>query len=162
MSTPFAYPNTDRTTLVASHIIALLKANQNGFSLPVRDVIYGKHGMVPNSPTIVVMAGVKDRTLRGVASPGGRTNNEMNVLIDVMAADVLGGEAAGRLALDTLAEDVEHYLHSYPNMDGLIIHGYVRRSDPGELFINNSAWRNVRMTFVGTSLTYLSPPAAPA
>lgn len=161
MSTPFAYPNTDRTTLVAQHIIALIEANKNEFTPQVVDVIYGKHGMLPNSPTVVVMSGVKDRTLRGVAAPGGRTTNEMNVLIDVMAADVLNGESVGRLAVDTLAEDIEHYLHTYPNMDGLIIHGYVRRSDPGETFINGSSWRTVRLTFVGTSLTYLSPPAAP-
>ncbi len=161
MTGPFAYPNTDRTTFVAQHIISLLEANKNEFATPIVDVLYGKHGMIPNSPTVVVMSGVKDRTLRGVASPGGRTNNEMNVLIDVMGADVLAGESVGRLAIDTLAEDIEHYLHTYPNMAGLIIHGYVRRSDPGELFINNSSWRTVRLTFVGTSLTYLSPPAAP-
>ena len=162
MTMPFAYPNTDRTTLLASHIIDLLQAQKSEFATPVIDVLYGKHGMIPNSPTIVVMSGVTDRTLRGVAAPGGRTSNELNVLIDVMGADVLAGESAGRLAIDTLAEDVEHYLHSFPNMDGLVIHGYVRRKDPGELFINNSSWRTVRMTYVGTSLTYLSPPAAPA
>ena len=161
MTNPFAYPNTDRTTLLAQHIVSLLESNKNTFDFPILDVLYGKHGMVPQSPTVVVMSGVKDRALRGVAAPGGRTNNEMNVLIDVMAADVLEGEEVGRLKVDTLAEDIEHLLHTYPNMDGLIIHGYVQRSDPGELFINKSSWRTVRLTFVGISLTYLSPPAAP-
>jgi len=158
---PFAYPNTDRGTTLAIHIKDLIDANKGEFDTPIQDVFYGKHTMTPRSPTVVVMSGIMDRTLQGVASPGGRTRNEISVLVDVMGADVLSGEQASRLAVDKLAEDVEKLLHTYPNMDGLIIHGYVRRRDPGEIPINGSMWRAVRLTYVGTSLTYLSPPAAP-
>lgn len=159
MSMPFAYPNTDRSTTLATHIKNLIMANKG--ELGIEAVYYGKHIMNPKSPTVVVMSGTMDRTLRGVANPGGRTGNEITVLIDVMAADVLNGEEASRLAVDTLAEDVEKLLHTYPNMEGLVIHGFVRRRDPGEVFISGSTWRAVRLTYVGTSLTYLSPPAAP-
>lgn len=159
MTLPFAYPNTDRSTTLAVHIKDLITANKG--ELGIEEVYYGKHTMNPKSPTVVVMSGVMDRTLQGVASPGGRTRNEITVLVDVMAADVLSGEQASRLAVDTIAEDVEKLLHTYPNMDGLVIHGFVRRRDPGEVFISGSTWRAVRLTYVGTSLTYLSPPAAP-
>jgi len=158
---PFAYPNTDRSTTLAMHIKDLIEANKGEFELAIQDVYYGKHTMNPRSPTVVVMSGVADRTLQGVASPGGRTKNEISILVDVMAADVLSGEQASRLAVDALAEDVEKFLHTYPNMDGLVIHGFVRRRDPGEVIISGSTWRAVRLTYVGTSLTYLSPPAAP-
>lgn len=159
MSMPFAHPNTDRSTTLATHIRDLI-ITQKG-ELGIEDVYYGKHTMRPRSPTVVVMSGMMDRTLQGVANPGGRTRNELTVLIDVMAADVLDGEEASRLAIDRRAEDVEKLLHTYPNMDGLIIHGFVRRRDPGEVIISGSLWRAVRLTYVGTSLTYLSPPAAP-
>lgn len=158
---PFAFPNTDRCTVLASYIKALIIANKALMSTPIEDVFYGKHTMNPRSPTVVVTSGIKDRVLQGVASPGGRTKNELNIIIDVMAADVLNGEEAARLALDTLAEGVEILLHTDPNMGGLVIHGYTRRSDPGEVFINGSMWRSVRLTYVGTTITYLSPPAAP-
>lgn len=160
MSTPFAYPNTDRTTVLAKDIIALYKANQEEYG--VKDVFYGKHNMTPRSPTVVVMSGVTVRTLRGVAGPGGRVRNELNITIDVMAADALSAEEDGRMAVDTLAEDLEKLLYLDVTRNGLVIHGYVQRKDPGELFINNSQWRAVRMTYVGMSETYLSPPAAPA
>lgn len=161
MSSPFAHPNTDRSTTLATHIKDLIETNKGTFTTPIEEVYYGKHTMTPKSPTVVVMSGMMDRSLQGVASPGGRTRNEITVLVDVMAADVLSGEQASRLAVDELAEDVEKLLHTYPNMDGLIIHGFVRRRDPGEVVISGSTWRAVRLTYVGTSLTYLSPPAAP-
>lgn len=156
---PFASPNTDRSTTLATYIKDLIIANKVG--LGIVDVFYGRHNVAPNSPTVVVATGILDRELRGVAAPGGRTSNELNILIDVMAADVLNGEEVSRLAVETLAENVEKLLHTSPQMGGLIIHGYVRRRNPGEVFINSSMWRVVRLTFVGTSLTYLSPPAAP-
>lgn len=161
MTLPFAYPNTDRGTALAVHIMGLIEANKGEFETPIQDVYYGKHTMNPRSPTVVVMSGITDRTLQGVASPGGRTRNEITVLVDVMGADVLSGEQVSRLAVDKLAEDVEKLLHTYPNMDGLIIHGFVHRRDPGDIPINGSMWRAVRLTYVGTSLTYLSPPQAP-
>lgn len=157
---PFANPNTDRTTTLALDIKQLYLDNQNAYG--VQDVFYGKHKMVPRSPTVVVMSGIAIRTLRGGAAPGGRMRNELNILIDVMAADVLDGEEASRLAIDKLAEDLEKLLYLDVTRNGLVIHGYVQRKDPGELFINNSSWRTVRMTYVGISETYLSPPAAPA
>lgn len=158
---PFAYPNTDRCTTLAQYIIDLLEANKTGFDLPIEQVFYGMHNMLPKSPCVVVMSGIGDFTLQGVAAPGGRKKNELNILVDVLGADVLTGEATGRLAIDKLAEDVQRFLEASPNMGGLIIHGYVHRRDPGQMFINNSSWRQVRLTFVGESRTYLSPPAAP-
>lgn len=160
MSMPFANPNTDRTTTLALNIKQLYLDNQLTYG--VQDVFYGRHTMAPRSPTVVVMSSITTRALRGVAGPGGRVRNELNVLIDVMAADVLGGEEASRLAIDKLAEDLEKLLYLDVTRSGLVIHGYVQRKDPGELFINNSSWRTVRMTYVGMSETYLSPPAAPA
>lgn len=156
----FANPNTDRSTLIALDIRDLYIANKAVLGL--EDVFYGKHTMAPRSPTVAIMSGLVLRTLKGVAGPGGRVRNEINVFIDVMASDVLNGEQDGRLAVDTLAEDLEKLLYLDTTRSGFVIHGFVQRKDPGEVFINNSVWRMNRLTYVGISETYLSPPAAPA
>lgn len=156
----YANLNTDRTTVLALDIKQLYLDNKVAYGLG--DIFYGKHIMIPQSPTVVVMSGITVRTLQGVAGPGGKVKNELNIIIDVMADDVLGGEEAGRLAVDTLAEDLEKLLYLDVTRNGLVIHGFVQRKDPGEITINNSTWRTVRMTYVGESRTYLSPPAAPA
>lgn len=159
MSSPFAAPNTDRTTVLAMGLRDLIITNKG--ELGIQDVYYGNHVMTPRSPTVVLRPGRKTRTLRGVASPGGRTENELIVLVDVMAADVLSSEEDSRFALDTLAENVEKLLYVDPTIGGLVIHGFVTTWDPGEIFINNSKWRTVRMTYNAKTITYLSPPAAP-
>lgn len=159
MSTPFAAPNTDRTTVLCIAIRDLIIANKG--ELGVVDVFYGKHTMVPNSPTVVIKPGRKSRELRGVAAPGGRTQNQLMVLIDVMAADVISSEEQARLDIDTLAENVEKLLHVDTTIGGYVIHGFVENWDPGEIFIDKSQWRMVRMTYLAKTITYLSPPAAP-
>lgn len=161
MTTPFASPNTDRTTTLAIAIRDLIKVGGINLGIKPNNVRYGNHLMNPESPTVVIRPGRKRRTLRGVANPGGRTENQIYVLIDVMSADVLPGEEEARIAIDTLAEDVEKLLYVDVTIGGLVIHGFVEDMDPGEILINNSRWRTVRMFYVGKSLTYLSPPAAP-
>jgi len=108
MSTPFAAPNTDRTTVLCIAIRDLIIANKN--ELGVVDVFYGNHTMVPNSPSVVVKPGRKSRALNGVAAPGGRTKNQLMALIDVLSAEVLSGEEEARLAIDTIAENIEKLL----------------------------------------------------
>jgi hypothetical protein len=160
MSMPFAAPNTDRTTVLALGVKDIIVASKG--ELEIQDVFYGNHTMTPRSPTVVIRPGRKQRALRGVAAPGGRTENELTLLIDVMSADVLSSEEDSRLALDQLAENVEKLLYVDVTIGGLVIHGFVTDWDPGEIFINNSKWRTVRMTYRAKTITYLSPPAAPA
>lgn len=155
----FATPNTDRTTVVASGIKEVILANAD--ELGIQDVFYGNHNMTPRSPSVIIRPGRKRRTLRGVAFPGGRTENQLVVLIDVMTANVIAGEEVARLELDELAENVEKLLYVDVTLGGLVIHGFVTDWDPGETYISNSMWRTVRMTYEAKTITYLSPPAAP-
>jgi hypothetical protein len=157
--TSFAAPNTDRTTVVAVALRDLIRANKG--DLGIEEAYYGNHAMVPKSPTVVLRPGRKTRALKGVSFPGGRTENQLVVLVDVMSAEVLNSEEESRLALDTLAENVEKLFYVDVTLGGLVIHGFVDDWDPGEIFINRSKWRTVRMTYTAKTLTYLSPPAAP-
>jgi hypothetical protein len=148
--------NTDKTSVLADYVYNLLTSER--YELGLEQVLYGKHNMVPKNNTVRVIPGRKTRVLKGVSAPGGRVENILVVLIDVMTSDPLIGESEGRLMTDQLADTVEHFLHQDTTMGGLIIHGFVDTWDPGEEFINNSMFRVVRLTFTGQSRTYLSAP----
>jgi hypothetical protein len=145
--------HTPLTTVLAKAIQEELDNAKQ--SLGVVDVLFGNQNMIPHSPTIVVMSGRKRRELVGVASPGGRVENILTVLIDIHSSKV-GSEADERLALEQLAELVEIEIHKDVTVGGRIIHGFVQDWDPGEAFIGDSMFRTVRLTFVGITRTYLS------
>ena len=146
---------TDNSTVLAQAIMAKIVANQQ--TLKVRDVLYGEQIMIPRSPTVVVLLGTKTRILAGVSAPGGRTENDMTVLIDIHSMKV-GDEATERLAMDQLAESVEKLLHADTQMGGLLIHGFVTEYIPGETVLQNGEFRTVRLTYIGRSKTYLTVP----
>ncbi len=146
-------PHTDNVTVVAVALYNLINANKG--SLGINIVLFGNQNMIPSSPAVVVNPGTKRRDLAGVSAPGGRVMNEMSVFIDVHSSKV-GDEFAERLAVDQLAEAVEVKIHSDVTLGGILIHGFVNEWDPGETFIQGSAFRTVRMTFIGKTKTYLS------
>lgn len=146
--------HTDLGTVVSKAIFDLIKNNVG--SLGLRDVLFGNQTMIPLSPTVVVITGPKHRELSGASAPGGRTMNSMTVYIDVHTSKV-GDEATERMAVDKLAEAVETLLHADVTLGGILIHGFVNDWDPGETgLISGSQFRTVRMTYIGTTKTYLS------
>lgn len=146
--------HTALTSVLAEAIFD--KINDNKSTLGIRAVYYGNHNMVPDSPAAVVIPGRKNRSLAGVSAPGGRTMNELNVVVDILTQNVKDGESLARLEIDQLAESVETLLHQDTTMGGIIIHGYVTTWDPGVQFINSSQFRVVRMSYLGITKTYLS------
>lgn len=155
-------PHTDDDTVVAKAIEALLNANK--VELQIEDVLYGNHTMIPRNSAAVVQAAGHRRALDGVSAPGGRTRNELMVTIQLHWSKV-GDEATERYACDLRGKALEDKIHEDTTLGGIIIHGYVIDTDRGDTQLgtvaNNSMFRTVQMTFVGTTKTYLSPPAAP-
>lgn len=145
--------HTDSTSVLAKAIKD--KISTVSGSLGIAEVLYGNHTMVPKSPTVVVMTGTKRRTLAGVSFPGGRTENELSVFIDVHSAAV-GDEENERIALEELANNVEAELHKDVTMGGIIIHGFVAEQDHGNSTLSGE-FRTVRLTYIGKTRTYLSP-----
>lgn len=145
--------HTDSPTVLALAIKNKI-ANVAG-NLGIQHVLYGIQTMIPSTPAVVVFAQGKTRTLAGVSAPGGRTENEMTIIIDVHSAAV-GDEAAERQALEELANNIEAELHKDTTMGGIIIHGFVTAWDNGAAQLSGE-FRTVRMTYVGRTKTYLSP-----
>lgn len=152
-------PHVDQDEVVAEAIFTLIEDNQD--ELQLEDVLYGNHTMIPRNSAAIVQALGKDRTLAGVAAPGGRTMNNLRVMIELHWSKV-GDEATERRACDARGTALERKIHVDTTLGGIIIHGFVSQVDRGESqMFNGSMFRTVRMLYVGTTKTYLSPPAAP-
>lgn len=151
--------HTDDDTLVAKAIQTLLEGNK--LTLLLEDVLYGNHTLIPRNSAAVVMPMGKRRQLAGVSAPGGRTQNDLVVNIQLHWSRV-GDEETERKACDDRGTAVERLIHTDPTFGGLIIHGFIGEVDRGDTMINNSMFRSVFMVFTGVTKTYLSPPAAPS
>ncbi len=145
--------HTDRCTVLSQYMFNLIDAAKT--SLNVDNVLYGDHEKIPSGITVVVYCADKERTLDGVAMPGGRVMNDMRVMVTVYN-NRTQDEATGRLEVDQISEAVEHELHQDTTMGGLIFHGFVTRWDPGYKIKSGSLFRATQMTFVGRSKTNLT------
>jgi hypothetical protein len=145
--------HTDDDTVLATAIRDLI--NLNKADLGVSIVLYGNHIMVQSSPAVVVKAAGKDRTLIGVQGPGGRTDNGLNIVVEVHISEV-GDEETERRKVDSLATSIEHLLHSDTTIGGIIIHGFVTSATRGDTLISGSMFRSVIMTFAGRTRTLIS------
>lgn len=145
--------HTDRSTELAIAIRDKIAANRTLLGLDYDSfVAYGDHNNIPGGRAITVASGTKTRELAGVAGPGGRTLNTMEVVISVYFS-VVEAEETARLAVDRMAEAVENLLHQDTSMGGLIIHGFVREWTPGVIYRETSMYRVVQLHFVGQTKT---------
>lgn len=151
--------HTDDDTEVALAIRDLLVTNK--VTLQLDDVLYGNHNLIPRASAAIVTAGGKTRQLAGVSAPGGRTENNLLIAVQLHWSRV-GDEETERIAADERGTALERLIHTDTTIGGLVIHGYITQVDRGDSIINNSMFRSVIMQFVGITRTYLSPPAAPS
>ncbi len=151
--------HTDNDTVVAEAITTLIEDNLA--LLQLNAVYYGNHNNIPVAAGAVVTPGGHRRTLAGVSGPGGRTENSLMVDVAIHYSKV-GDEATERRAVDALGYTLEKLLHVDTTLGGIVIHGFVQQTERGEtIMANNSMFRSVRLLYVATTKTYLSPPAAP-
>lgn len=146
--------HTNDDTLLATAIRNIIAANK--LSLGINDVLYGNQLMIPSASAVVVKASGKNQTLVGVQGPGGRTNNSLNIGIDIHRSKV-GDEETERRIIDDTATAIEHLLNADVTVGGIIIHGYITNVDRGETaFMNNSMFRSVVMMYIGTTRTLIA------
>lgn len=150
-------PHTDKSTVLALAIRDLIILNKESLGLEDTDFIgYGDHNSVTGAKAVTVMSGTKRRSLAGVAGPGGRSKNELEVIIQIFYAK-LENEEAARLAVDQLSEQTESLLHQDTTMGGIIIHGFVQNWIPGVIYRESSMYRVVQLIYVGQTKTNITP-----
>lgn len=148
--------HTDKSTVLALAIRNKIRDNKVAVGLDADSFVeYGDHNNVPGGKAVTIAAATKRRELAGVAGPGGRTMNNMEVLVTVYYQK-LEDEATARLAVDQIAENVEELLHSDTTMGDLIIHGFVTDWVPGIIYRETSMFRVVQLHFVGRTKTQVT------
>lgn len=144
---------THKSTVLAQALLQTIKDNKVTVGLDADSfVAYGDHNNVPGGKAVTVSAGTKNRELAGVAGPGGRTLNILEVVITVYYMKVEAEETA-RLTVDQIAENIEDLLHQDTKVGDIIIHGYVRQWVPGVIMRENSMFRVVQLHYVGQTKT---------
>ena len=138
---------TGHTTDVTWAIYKLLEDNKESFN--IRQVFDGDRIVIPETPVICVTAGDKRRELYAT---GRTTRVEFTVYVMIYHKRIQTVEKNDREAQE-LAEALEDFLHLFENstLDGLVIHGYVTRSEPGYANRSNSVMRTTRLTWEGES-----------
>lgn len=145
--------HTARSTTVAKAIETLLLSKK--LELGLDEVYYGDHNNIPVGKAVAVTPGNKRRELAGVAGPGGRSKNLIEIAILVYYSKV-EDEATARYAIDRLAEDIEEELHKDTTLGGIIIHGFVTDWLPGIIHKPNSMFRVVQMTYMAQTKTNIT------
>lgn len=145
--------HTHKSTVLAQAILQKIKDNKLAVGLDADSFVdYGDHNNITGGKAVTVQAGTKNRDLAGVAGPGGRTLNLLEVVVTAYYMKV-EGEATARLACDQLGENIEDLLHQDTTVGGLIIHGFVRQWVPGVIMRETSMFRVVQLHFVGQTKT---------
>ena len=138
---------------MAKAIVEILIEHKGELGLD--EIYYGDHNNIPVAKAIAVTPGTKRRELAGVAGPGGRGMNEMQIVL-FLYYSVVEDEATAREAVDTLAEDIEDILHEDTTLDGIIIHGFVNEWIPGVVHKATSMFRVVQMNYAARSKTNIT------
>lgn len=147
-------PHTDKATVLATAIKNLI--NTNKVVLGVDEVYYGDHNNIPVGTAVTVTAGATRRELAGVAGPGGRAMNYMNVVILILLS-IVQDEATARLRVDQLAENITTLLHADTTVGGILIHGFVEEITPGVIFNKEgSMFRVAQLDYTGKSKTNIT------
>lgn len=145
--------HTHKSTVLALAIRDKIRTNKVAVGLDSDSFVdYGDHNNITGGKAATVSAGTKNRELAGVAGPGGRTLNLIEVVVTVYYMKV-EDEATARLAVDQIAENIEDLLHEDTTMGGTIIHGFVRQWVPGIIMRETSQFRVVQLHFVGQTKT---------
>jgi hypothetical protein len=119
--------------------------------LGVVDVFYGDQRKIPRTPTVCVEPGGKDREYAGAPRAVMNTLELVILVYHMRIADV----QSVREEVDTIAEDVEAFLHNDKTVNGLAIDSLVTSMDSGYAVRANTLFRTTRLTFQMRSKTYL-------
>lgn len=144
---------THKSTVLAQALLQIIRDNKVEVGLDADSFVeYGDHNNITGGKAVTVQAGTKNRELAGVAGPGGRTLNILEVVITVYYLKV-EAEATARLAVDQIGENIEDLLHQDTRVGGIIIHGFVRQWVPGVIVRETSMFRVVQLHYVGQTKT---------
>lgn len=151
MTSPYSTYTADPST-VCQALIDKITGNKENFVIPVVDIFYGDQQRITHTPTICVEPSQKTRELAGAPN---MTMNTFEIIVLVLINKV-ADTIITRKQSDQLAYDVEKFLHQDLQLNGLLIHGFVERSESGVTTKNNTMYRAARLVYHGLNKTSLA------
>jgi hypothetical protein len=150
-------PLTDSSEVIATYVTDLLIANKAGFPTPVEDVWYGDQILLPHTPALCVMPGVKTREYQGASL---RTLNTIETLVFVYF-DKLIDVQENLHGCSALADAVELMIQTNNGSDntlgGIVTSVLCQQNEPGTTVKQGALMMAARLSFRSTSKTMLLP-----
>lgn len=118
----------------------------NSVPLGLRAVYYGMQNLVPETPSVMVEGGRKSRDID--------TTRQFRIGLSVNIVVYHGkiqSKELNQKETEILADQIEDVLNANKNMDGLVVHGFVSRADPGVATANGVLFRSSRLMWEGIS-----------
>jgi hypothetical protein len=115
--------------------------------LGIAAIYYGDQERIPKSPTVCIEPDIKDSPLYAA----GRQTRPMFTIYFLIYHSEVRNVQSNRRDSDALAERIEDFLNSDPQMGGLVVHGYVSQSASGYSPKTDSLMRSNRLTFTAES-----------
>jgi hypothetical protein len=145
---------TDRLTVVAQGIIDILERDKA--ELGIEDVFYGDQSLINGAAVVCVEPGVLQRELAG----GGASNRTENILTVFILVYIIGFAKGSNESIrkenDELGERIATRLHEDPQLGGLVNSSFIHSIESGYRLRGDQTHRTARLTWQGTSKTYLS------
>jgi hypothetical protein len=141
---------TDSLVTLAKYVFE--KLDDAKAQLKLEDVYYGDQAKIPRTPTVCVEPGTKRRNLEGAPRV---TRNTMDVMLLVYLMKIGGTTQTTRQEVDEIAESIEGFLHTDPQLNGLAIHSYVTLLESGYADRGGTLFRTARLTFEVDTKTLL-------
>ena len=139
---------TKRTDVIVRKQVEILDGSKEVFEPKIANVYYGQQELMPEFPCVAIEGSTKIRSL-----PQGATHEWYITLGTTLYVyhEKVQASTITREETDSLVEQIEDLLHGNLRMDGLVIFGYVTRSDPGTTIRRDIMLRTTRMSWEGRS-----------
>ena len=147
-------PNTDSSEVVANYIYTMMKGVAETFSPEqIQDVFYGDQVLLPKTPAICVVPGVKQREFQGASL---RVLNIFETLIYVYYCKIqdVQQNTHGCVAL---ADAIEKFVHADFTLGGNVFSIICEQSEPGIATKSGDLMMAARLLFRSQSKTMLLP-----
>lgn len=139
---------TKRTDVIVRKQVEILDGLKEVFEPKLANVYYGQQELMPEFPCIAIEGSTKLRSLPTGATHFWRVDIGTTLYV---YHEKVQSSTVTREETDALVEQIEDMLHGNLTMDGLVIFGYVTRSDPGTAVRRDTMLRTTRMSWEGRS-----------
>lgn len=136
---------SDKGSEITQKLVDII--DQSKALLGIHAVYFGDQNLIPDFPSVVCESFVKDRVL---AESGFHYHLTIQAGIIIYHGKIQASEITKK-ETEELAEDVESLVMQDNTLNGLIIHGFVSRIQPGVSIKNEVMLRASRLTYEAES-----------